>query len=417
MKSVPRGLWIAVPLLLLVALFAVAQAAPAAEPVAAPVLAVPEPQAQTTPKPPAPVAVLEMVAVPGNPANANAITTTIKYITDTVVGQKTGTVALYTSGLTNSPLGVPVHLKASATDAKLKISKIAWTLTTPPGSKAAIKAADKAETEFTPDVVGIYKIDVVLTGDGGASPMASTKLHAGTYVGEGAGNCSQCHPNKAAEVVKTGHAKILADEIDNKRFPNVTTHYAETCIRCHTTGYYPGVANGGFADAQAQAKWTFPTFKQIDAAGKGGASNFAAMPAAVKNLANIQCESCHGPAKEHATTGANVMAVTMDDGVCDQCHNGGGHHPQGHRPHQRQTCRRSQRGVAGANRSEPAGLRPLSLRQGLCQLRRRSEEQGDLGQHTPGVGLFGLPRPAFRQERLPAAGRRRSAPRHPALRS
>ena len=363
------------------------------------------------------MAVLELVAVPGNPANANAITTTIKYITDTVVGQKTGTVALYTSGMTNSPLGVPVHLKASATDAKLKISKIAWTLTAPSDSKAAIKAADKAETEFTPDVVGIYKIDVVLTGDGGASPMASTKLHAGTYVGTEAGNCKNCHGAKVEELAKTGHAKILADEIDNKRFPNVTTHYAETCIRCHTTGYYPGVANGGFADAQAQAKWTFPTFKQIDAAGKGGASNFAAMPAAVKNLANIQCESCHGPAKEHATTGANVMAVTMDDGVCDQCHNGGGHHLKGTDLTNAKHADAAGQAWTYPTGPEPHRLRALPLGQGLRVIYRQPRQARDLGYRSAVIGLFGLPRPAFRQERLPAAGRRRSAPRHPALRS
>jgi hypothetical protein len=117
--------------------------------------------------------------------------------------------------------------------------------------------------------------------------------------------------------------------VDNKRTPDVATHYAETCIRCHTTGYYPGVANGGFTDAQAKANWVFPTFKQIDAAGKGGASNWQAMPAAVKNMANIQCEDCHGPAKEHATTGAAVMASSLSEGVCNTCHNGGGHHLKG----------------------------------------------------------------------------------------
>ena len=42
--------------------------------------------------------------------------------------------------------------------------------------------------------------------------------------------------------------------IDNKRTPNVDTHYAETCIRCHTTGYYPApfTGAGGFADVEAK---------------------------------------------------------------------------------------------------------------------------------------------------------------------
>jgi hypothetical protein len=82
--------------------------------------------------------------------------------------------------------------------------------------------------------------------------------------------------------------------------------------------------NGGFDDAQAKTGWKFPTFADIN---KGG--NFAKMPAEVKNMANIQCEACHGPAKEHALTGAKVMDASQDEGVCNVCHNGGGHHLKG----------------------------------------------------------------------------------------
>ena len=278
---------------------------------------------------PAPVAVLKIVPVPANIANAYAITATIKYMTDTTVGPKSAVVALASSGLTNEPLNVPVRFAAHPADPATQVTKYTWTLTGPEGSQAAFGEEITATAVFTPDVVGIYKIDVVLTGEGGASPMASVKIHAGTYIGTEAGNCQQCHPAKVEAVAQTGHAKILSDEIDNKRTPDVPTHYAETCIRCHTTGYYPGADNGGYADAAAAANYQFPTFAQIDAAGKGGPSNFEAMPDAVKNMANIQCEDCHGPANEHATQGANVMATSLDEGVCNQCHNGGGHHLKG----------------------------------------------------------------------------------------
>ena len=315
MKVLPRILWILIAVALLTGLcVAVAYAMPAE-------------QDQTAPEPPA--AKLEILAVPGNIKDANAITGTVKYLTDTVVGPKTATVALFSSGLPNVPISVPVHLSVTAADPASKVMTATWTLTAPPGSQAKIKDSKSLTvTEFTPDLVGAYKVDVVLENASGKGELDFVTLHAGTYVGETAGNCKQCHPGIAAAAAKTGHYRIESDLIDNKRTPDVATHYAETCVRCHTTGYYPGAANGGYADAEAKANYTLPTFKAIDAAGKGGASNFAAMPAAVKNMANIQCESCHGPAGEHVAKGAK-MSGSMDSGVCDQCHNGGGHHLKG----------------------------------------------------------------------------------------
>ncbi|MCL4487352.1 MAG: cytochrome c family protein [Chloroflexi bacterium] len=286
-------------------------------------------QPTAAPKAQPPVAVLKIVPVAGNPADPNAITATIKYVTDTAVGPSTAVANLYSSGSTNEPVGVPIHIAVVAADAK-NSGKPTWTLTKPADSKAAIKDPAAMATEFTPDVPGMYRIGVVLKNDAGTSEMEAAQIHAGTYIGVDAGNCKQCHAGMAAEWSKTGHASILKNNIDNTLTPDVASHYSETCIRCHTTGYYPGVANGGFADAQAKANWQFPTLAQINAAGKKtGPSNYDAMPAAVKNMANIQCEDCHGPAKEHVTNGENVMAVSFDNGVCNQCHAGGGHHVKG----------------------------------------------------------------------------------------
>lgn len=321
MRGIPRSLLIVTAVLLFVAVCAVAYAESASAPDPAQA-ATPAPAAAATPqpaKPKPPVAVLEIVPVPANARDPNAITTTIKYMTDTTVGPKTGVVALGTTGLTNVPLNVRVLLSARGADPTVPVTKTTWTLTVPQGSKAALSDAAAAMTSFIPDVVGVYKVDVVLANEGGSSPMASIKIHAGTFVGFTAGNCKQCHPKKAEEWAKTGHAKILTEEIDLK-----PTHYSETCIRCHTTGYYPGANNGGFPDVQAKAKYQFPTWKQIEAGG-----NWEKMPAEVKNLANIQCEQCHGPAKEHVASGAKVMASSLDDGVCNVCHNGGGHHLKG----------------------------------------------------------------------------------------
>jgi hypothetical protein len=45
-------------------------------------------------------------------------------------------------------------------------------------------------------------------------------------------------------------------------------------------------------------------------------------------MANIQCEQCHGPAGGHVK-GETTMATSMDEGVCNVCHNGSSRHDKG----------------------------------------------------------------------------------------
>jgi hypothetical protein len=286
-----------------------------------------------TPAPQPPVAVLKVVAVPANAADTNAITATYSYITDTAVGAANSTVAMGTTGLSNTPINVPIHVSVSPADPK-NTGKPTWTLTPPPGSKAAIKDPTAMATEFTPDVVGAYQVGVSLKSDAGLTSASQFAFfNAGTFIGMAAGNCLRCHPTKVAGWATTGHAKIITDEIDNNRTPAVATRYSETCTPCHTTGWYVapvGAGSGGFLDAKTTAQWTFPTFAQIDAAGtKTGSSNWAAAPDAVKNMGNIQCEQCHGPASEHVKNRSRVMAVSFDNGVCEVCHASGGIHVKG----------------------------------------------------------------------------------------
>ena len=279
-----------------------------------------------TPAPP--VAKLSVVGVPANAALPGAITATLSYITDTAVGAAKTTVALPTSGLSNVPINEPVTLMVAPADPK-NSGTATWSLTAPSGSKATITGTMTAR--FTPDVVGAYMVSVSLKGATGTSAAQYAFFNAGTYIGVTAGNCQQCHPTKTAEWAKTPHSHIFSDEVDNKLTPTVDTHYAESCVRCHTVGYYlPAANNGGYNDAVAKTSWKFPTWAQINAAGKKtGPSNFDAAPAEVKNMANIQCENCHGPASEHVKTGANVMAVSFKNDVCNACHSGGGTHIKG----------------------------------------------------------------------------------------
>ena len=291
----------------------------AAKPVAAqpaPAQSAPEkPAAAATPAPKPPVAVLKIVPVPADAANANVIKATLPGTTTTV--------AMGATGLENVSVGVPVTLKGAAQDPQAPAKKYTWTLSAPSKSKAALDKKDAELVKFTPDVPGVYKVDLVVANDAGNSPMASVQIRAGTYIGVAKGNCKACHGDKVEEWSDTNHSKIFTREIDGGEDPK-NSHYGEGCVRCHSTGYYIGVANGGFADVQAQTKWKFPALSSIQA-GKG---NWDAVPAELKNVANIQCESCHGPAAAHVESKA-PMATSLDEGVCNVCHDGGGHHVKG----------------------------------------------------------------------------------------
>jgi hypothetical protein len=290
-----------------------------------------------TPVPP--VAVLKVVAVPGNAADPNTITATISYITDSnLTAPAKSTVGLYTSGLGNVPINVPVVLQVSPQDPK-NTGTATWSLTKPADSKATITGTLTAK--FTPDVVGAYYVQVTLKNAAGLTSAAQFAFfNAGTFVGATAGNCKQCHPSQATEWAKTPHALLVSQELDNQidgprgvaPTNGFITHYAETCVRCHSTGYYPAPygGSGGYWDAKAKANWVFPTWKQIDEVfTKKTPSNWAAAPDAVKNMATIGCEDCHGPAAEHVKNGAKVMEVSWENGACDQCHAAGGSHSRG----------------------------------------------------------------------------------------
>ena len=294
-----------------------------------------------TPQPPVPpVAVLKVLAIPGYVSDPNAITTTVTYISDTVVGAAKSTVALYSSGLSNVPIKVPVHVAVSAKDPK-NTGMPTWSLTKPADSKATLAFTNTMTTEFTPDVVGAYYVQVTLRNDAGvASTPQFAFFNAGTYIGVEKGNCKQCHPTYAAEWAKTPHATLFSRELDNQvdgprgvqPSGGFISHYSETCTRCHTTGWYPAPFNGsgGYWDAKAKANWTFPTWQQIDEVfTKKAPSNWAAAPAEVKNMGVIGCEVCHGPANEHVTKGANVMQASFENGMCNQCHGAAANHSKG----------------------------------------------------------------------------------------
>lgn len=274
---------------------------------------------------------LKIVPVAANRTkDPNVFTATVKIMTDTKVGAVDTIIAMGATGLKNVPINVPVHVQCKPDNIEATGPMTpTWSLVKSPDSKAALKDPKANLTEFTPDVVGYYVVTCTLPGGGQAGGV---QLHAGTFLGNDAENCKTCHGGKVEEWLKTGHASIFTRNIDNKITPDVPTHYTESCASCHTVGYYAdpyGVGSNGFKDAMTKIGWKFPTWDLIDAAGKGGKSNFDAMPAEVKALANIQCEQCHGPAADHVKNGMPVMQASQDEGVCNVCHNGSSRHDKG----------------------------------------------------------------------------------------
>jgi len=246
------------------------------------------------------------------------------------------------AGLNTIALGEPLYLEVEvdATIPAKTIAGVVWAVTLKPsGSSAAIvdspltasvpvfEPSDRTVYQVAgrkmlkPDVVGEYIISATVTaGSTGTTTLAQTFI-AGTYVGKAA--CAVCHSGgladpKFAPWSKTLHAEVFTDNINGAD----GSSYGANCITCHTVGYDANstVADGGFSTVMKQLGWSLPTVAQP--------GNYDKVPAALQNLANIQCENCHGPGSQHANYGGDVLAISLpsNSGACSQCHDAPTHH-------------------------------------------------------------------------------------------
>ncbi len=227
------------------------------------------------------------------------------------------------AGLTNSPLGTNVPIYE-------------------PSSRLAYQVAGQltgqtfGRTLLRPDLVGQYTVRATITTTTGMTNLSQT-ITAGTYFGDSV--CGFCHSGGVVAATNTWvpwsqtlHAQVFADEIDGiANFAGAPMR--QSCLQCHTTGYSANtnVADGGFSALQIQYGWTIPAVLTN--------GNWASMQTnypSVAALANVQCESCHGPGSQHAGLFGNTnsaawpgVSINYTSGTCNQCHDDATHHPYG----------------------------------------------------------------------------------------
>jgi hypothetical protein len=247
-------------------------------------------------------------------------------------------------GLKTVAIGAPVYLDALVNIAipPADITGVTWALSKPYGSMAAMgpsplganipvyEPSERLVSQvagrqlFRPDLEGQYTVTATITTASEGTTNVTLTLTASTYMG--INTCKLCHsggevaPDRVHPWEKTAHSMIFSNGICGYR-----GHYSQSCLQCHTVGYdtNTNAVNGGFDDLMAQTGWLFPTVLSP--------TNWNALPAALQNLGNIQCENCHGPGSQHAHSlgDTNLITRTIASGDCNQCHDAPTHHIKG----------------------------------------------------------------------------------------
>lgn len=232
------------------------------------------------------------------------------------------------AGIRNVPIGVPVLLNSK------EQGSYDWQLTAPANSRASLPANGRFP-EFTPDVEGIYTVRVT---DRATGQPVEIVIYAGTWRGiivdqnedgrpVAEGLCTACHrsgfgPDEFTPWMETGHAEIFINNV------NTNSHYSTNCFGCHGVGFDPEADNGGWDEAE-----DFQAFLASGMLSNPNPGNWTTTledyPATAQ-LANIQCENCHGPqsSRPHLDTLAHGWRsdvtgeprVSLSSDVCAQCH-------------------------------------------------------------------------------------------------
>ncbi|MBI4201266.1 MAG: carboxypeptidase regulatory-like domain-containing protein [Chloroflexi bacterium] len=224
-----------------------------------------------------------------------------------------------TSSLPNVGVGTYVYLQGRETDAaEKKITAWAWKVVGPGESEVKVEDATSRTPRFLADRVGKYEVTVTTTSEEAKKASSSLEVYAGTYVG--AATCTACHSGSVKEDAyskwaATGHATKLITT-----FPSYTPE-RDYCIGCHTTGYNETDKANGFDDLAKQAGWDPAKISLTGWLIENKWTVDKIMTSDLGKLANVQCESCHGPGLIHeGIITAKETGAIFQPGVCSQCH-------------------------------------------------------------------------------------------------
>lgn len=290
-----------------------------------------------------------LIALAAVPALSGQTTLQAQLVTRPVNHEEIGTYKLpatteISGGLSTVGVGQPFYLEADVdiTIPAKQIAGVTWALTSQPANSKATftesplganvpvyEPSDRliyqvaGRTLLRPDIAGIYTVTATIATAANGNATLSQTLIASTYTGIAA--CARCHSNGEAGTPwslvntfsKTLHDQIFTDSINGQGaiVNGVPYPYTSECWGCHTVGYDTTntAPDNSFNEVMAQLGWVAPTVLQ--------AGNFAAMPAALQNLANVQCENCHGAGSTHAQSGDPLLiATSYTSGDCSQCH-------------------------------------------------------------------------------------------------
>lgn len=143
-----------------------------------------------------------------------------------------------------------------------------------PDDMPAQDIVTQAHTEFTADQNASAQSSA-------AAPKPPSLLAANDSPFVGAETCAGCHDKENKVWMNSRHAHAMATlEKRNQQFDN-------ECVKCHVVGFQ----RGGF-----QSLYTTPQF------------------------ANVQCEECHGPGRQHASNPGKGYGLMATPSGCVQCH-------------------------------------------------------------------------------------------------
>ncbi|MGE5153912.1 MAG: carboxypeptidase regulatory-like domain-containing protein, partial [Bdellovibrio bacteriovorus] len=235
-----------------------------------------------------------------------------------------------TTGLHTVPNKVPALLYAQ------EAASYDWKIVSQPGGSTATLADRTTQTPwFAPDVTGKYEITETISGKtltlysglwrGVIDPVATAASPDGLPVADD--SCMACHddgfaPDAFTPWRETGHAHAFSDGL------NTNDHFSKNCFSCHAVGVNAAAKNGGFDDTPS-----YSAFVNSGMLNNPDPLNWLDMLMGYPDtarLANIQCESCHGPQNHtgndsedysDAHGGApGAPRVSVASEVCATCH-------------------------------------------------------------------------------------------------